>query len=226
MTTDPTFRPSDSTRFEAAIRSFDRENSLDPNLVMVEGLGYPRELLYAERLTAWVLKLCPDAPEEVRLAARCQHICRWMVPRGSYEMTRAGYLKWRNDLKQFHANKAGEILRQTGYPEEIVAKVQALNLKKNFPKDPVSRALEAKEKPQSIVLVQSPNATTPPPPPPPSLEDTIYERKAYFQLSFESMSVTGNSLPALYSFNFNSRTWPRKQPTTRSSTRCKSRGRR
>ena len=86
MTTDPTFRPSDSTRFEAAIRSFDRENSLDPKLEIVEGLGRPRELLYAERLTDWVLKLCPDAPEELRLAARCQHICRWMVPRGSHEM--------------------------------------------------------------------------------------------------------------------------------------------
>ena len=142
MTTDPTFRPSDSTRFEAAIRSFDRENSLDPKLEIVEGLGRPRELLYAERLTDWVLKLCPDAPEELRLAARCQHICRWMVPRASYEMTRSGYLKWRNDLKQFHADKAGEILRETGYPEEIVSKVQALNLKRNFPKDPASRVLE------------------------------------------------------------------------------------
>ncbi len=142
MTKDPTFRPNDSTRFEAAIRSFDRENSLDPNLEIVEGVGCPRELLYAQRLTERVLKLCPEAPEELRLAARCQHICRWMVPRGAYEMTRAGYLKWRNDLKQFHADKAGEILRQTGYPEEIVAKVQALNLKKNFPKDPASRVLE------------------------------------------------------------------------------------
>src|SRR6266568_3093205 len=66
----------------------------------------------------------------------------WFIPSGSYEMTRAGYLKWRNDLKQFHADKAGEILRETGYPEEIVAKVQALNLKKNFPEDPDSRVLE------------------------------------------------------------------------------------
>jgi Domain of unknown function (DUF4202) len=142
MTTDVTFRPNDSTRFEAAIRCFDRENSLDPSLEIVEGVGRPRELLYAERLTDWVLKLHPDASEELRLAARCQHICRWMVPRGSYEMTRAGYLKWRNDLKQFHADKAGEILRETGYPEEIVSKVRALNLKKNFPKDPDSRVLE------------------------------------------------------------------------------------
>ena len=57
-------------------------------------------------------------------------------------MDRAGYLRWRNDLKAFHARKAGEILRNVGYPEEIVVQVQDLNLKKNFPKDPDSRVLE------------------------------------------------------------------------------------
>ncbi len=135
-------RLSDARRFEAAVRRFDEENSRDPNLEIVEGIARPRELLYAQRLTDWVLKLCPDASEELRLAARSQHICRWTIARGSYEMTRAGYLKWRNDLKQFHAQKAGEILRQVGYPEETVANVQALNLKKNFPRDPQSRVLE------------------------------------------------------------------------------------
>src|SRR5207253_9480228 len=57
-------------------------------------------------------------------------------------LTRPGYLKWREDLKKFHAEKAGAILRAVGYPEETVAKVQALNLKKNFPQDPDSRLLE------------------------------------------------------------------------------------
>jgi len=135
-------RPSDRSRFEAAYRRFDAANSLDPNLEIVEGVARPRELVYAERLTQWVLNLCPDAPEELRLAARCQHICRWMIARSSYPMTRSGYLKWREDLKKFHAEKAGEILRAVGYPEATVAKVQTLNLKKNFPQDPDSRVLE------------------------------------------------------------------------------------
>ena len=133
---------SDTMRFEAARRRFDAANSLDPNLEIVEGVARPRELVYAERLTHWVVKLRPDASEELRLAARCQHLCRWMVPRGGYPMTRPGYLKWREDLKQFHAEKAGEILRAVGYPEETVAKVQTLNLKKQFPQDPDSRVLE------------------------------------------------------------------------------------
>ena len=135
-------RLSDTNRFEAAIRRFDAANSLDPNFEIVEGIARPRELVYAERLTHWALKLCPDASEELRLAARCQHICRWMVARSSYPMTRPGYLKWREDLKKFHAEKAGEILRTVGYAEQTVAKVQTLNLKKNFPHDPDSRVLE------------------------------------------------------------------------------------
>ena len=67
-------RLSDTSRFEAAIRRFDAANSLDPNLEIVEGIARPRELIYAERLTRWVLKLCPDASEALRLTARCQHI--------------------------------------------------------------------------------------------------------------------------------------------------------
>ena len=125
-------------RFAAAIRRFDAENSRDPN----QESGRPRELLHAERLTDWVLKLCPHASEPLRLAARCQHICRWESPRENYPMTRPGYLKWRADLKKFHAEKSGAILREVGYDEATVRRVQDLNLKKNFPADAECRVLE------------------------------------------------------------------------------------
>src|SRR5262249_11856397 len=104
------FRPSDPQRFEAAIRCFDEENGRDPNCISVGGLSRARELVYAEWLTDWVLRLCPTASEELRLAARSQHICRWTVPRESYPMTRAGYLQWREGLRKFHARKTAEIL--------------------------------------------------------------------------------------------------------------------
>jgi hypothetical protein len=133
-----TFQPRDASRFDAALRHFDAENARDPN----RDNGQPRELLYAQRLTDWVLRLCPEASEELRLAARCQHICRWEIPRGSYPMTRPGYLKWRADLKKFHAQKAGEILRAAGYDESVIRRVQDLNLKNNFPNDPEGRVLE------------------------------------------------------------------------------------
>jgi hypothetical protein len=129
---------SNSPKFEAALRRFDEENARDPN----QKIGQPRELLYAQRLTDWVLRLNPSPPEAVRLAARCQHLCRWQIPRADYPMTRPGYLKWRADLKKFHAQRAGEILREVGYDDETVRRVQDLNLKKNFPADPECRLLE------------------------------------------------------------------------------------
>ena len=137
-----TFQPANPSRFEIAIRRFDEENSRDPNTETVNGGARPRELVYAERLTAWVLKLCPNASEPLRLAARCQHLCRWLSPRDSHPMTRPGYLQWRAELKKFHAQKSGEILREVGYTDDVVERVQSLNLKKDFPRDPESCILE------------------------------------------------------------------------------------
>ena len=124
------------------MRRFDAENAQDPNFEVESGARHPRELLYARRLGDWVARLCPNASESLRLAARCQHIRRWEIPRQSYPMTRPGYLKWRSDLKAFHARKAGEILGDIGYSPDLVRRVQDLNLKKNFPNDPDCRVLE------------------------------------------------------------------------------------
>jgi hypothetical protein len=136
------FQPPDPGRFAAAIHRFDDENRHDPNVEVMDGSPQPRELVYARWLSDWVLKLHPEASEALRLAARCQHLCRWMIPRSSYPMTRPGYLQWREALKKFHAQKAGDILREAGYPEDVIRRVQELNLKKQFPQDPESRVLE------------------------------------------------------------------------------------
>lgn len=65
-----------------------------------------------------------------------------MIPRSSYEMTRSGYLRWRNDLKKFHAEKSAEILRDVGYADEMIERVQDLNLKKKLGQDPECQILE------------------------------------------------------------------------------------
>jgi hypothetical protein len=129
-------------RFSEAIRRFDEENGRDPNLIDVEGVTRPHELIYARRLTEWVLRLQPSASKPLLLAARSQHICRWLVPRSSYDMTRAGYLRWRNDLKQLHARKSAEILREVGYDETTIARVVELNLKKGLGRDQECQVLE------------------------------------------------------------------------------------
>lgn len=125
-----------------AIERFDAENSRDPNTEVEEGRAHPRELLYARRLSAWVARLCPAPSEALQLAAHAQHLCRWMIPRSRYEMTRPGYHRWRTELRQFHADRATEILRDLHSPEDLISRVQSLVLKQNFPADPESRVLE------------------------------------------------------------------------------------
>jgi hypothetical protein len=131
-----------SSKFEAAFRRFDEENARDPNTTPVNGQFVARELAYSQWLTDWVLKLRPNASEALQLAARCQHLCRWMIPRQSYPMTRAGYLHWREGLKKFHAEKSGEILRQAGYDDALIARVQSINLKKNLGADDEVQVIE------------------------------------------------------------------------------------
>jgi len=129
-------------RFKTALQKIDEENGKDPRKIQIGDESHPSELLYSQWVTDWVLRLCPEASEALLLAARSQHICRWMSPRDSYEMTRIGYLKWRADLKKFHAEKSGEILKESGYPDDLIARVQSLNLKLNLIEDPECQILE------------------------------------------------------------------------------------
>ena len=129
---------SDTDRFHAAIGKFDAANSHDPTFVG----GVPAELLYARRMTDWLNRLYPDADEILQLAARSQHIRRWMIPRSSYPMTRAGYHQWRTTLYTFHADAAAEILRQIGYDDAAVARVRSLLRKEKLKSDPQMQMLE------------------------------------------------------------------------------------
>lgn len=131
-----------SDRFAAAIDRFDDANRADPHRTTIDGVEYPDELLYAVRMTEWLGRLYPNASEALQLAARCQHIRRWTVPRSSYPMDRAGYHRWRTALAQFHANEAAKILREVGYDDATLARVQSLVRKENLKSDPETQALE------------------------------------------------------------------------------------
>ncbi len=131
-----------SALFETAIAAFDRANAEDPNKEIYQGKEYPKELLYGMRMNAWLEKLRPAAPEFLRLAARAQHLRRWEIPRAQYPMDRAGYLKWRTGLYDFHAEKAGSILAEAGYDEAVIQKVQALLRKQNLKTNPDMQLLE------------------------------------------------------------------------------------
>ncbi|MGH6630430.1 MAG: DUF4202 family protein, partial [Burkholderiales bacterium] len=95
-----------------AIMRFDAAHAEDPER---DAAGRPKELVYAERMSAWLEKLAPQASEPLRLAVRCQHIRRWAILRSDYPAGSAGYRKWRSDEAASHARLAAGILEQSGY---------------------------------------------------------------------------------------------------------------
>jgi len=127
---------------QAALARVDAANSQDPNTGAFEGKTYPRELLYGQRMTHWLAHLAPEASEPLQLAVRCQHLRRWEIPRDRYPMDRRGYHQWRTALYQFHAEKAGEILREVGYDETTIERVGQIIQKKNLSSDPETQWLE------------------------------------------------------------------------------------
>ncbi len=104
--------------------------------------GRPAELVYADRMETWISRLDPAAPPLLRLAARCQHLERWSVPRATFPLGKPGYLAWRRSLYVKQAARAKELLHQAGVPageaDELATWVAKTGLKTN----PGSQALE------------------------------------------------------------------------------------
>jgi hypothetical protein len=129
-------------RYTDAAARIDAANAEDPNQETVDGAPMPKELVYGRRMSDWLLRLEPNASKALRLAVRAQHIRRWTIPRSGYPMDRRGYLRWRTDLKNFHADYAGGILRDVGYAPEFVAAVQSLLRKEGLRENPEAQTLE------------------------------------------------------------------------------------
>lgn len=133
---------SENPRFRQAIALFDAANASDPNLEDEGGQLRPKELLYAERMSAMLRRFAPEASEAVQLAVRAQHIKRWTVPRNTYPMTPVGYKQWRTGLYQFHAETAGTLMREAGYDDATVAQVMKIVAKKGIKANPETQLME------------------------------------------------------------------------------------
>jgi hypothetical protein len=99
--------------YARARQSIDAAHGADPKRTAD---GRAAELAYADRMEAWVVKLVPTAAPILRLAARCQHLERWSVPRATFPEGKAGYLKWRQSLYKKQADRAKELLLAAGVP--------------------------------------------------------------------------------------------------------------
>jgi tRNAThr (cytosine32-N3)-methyltransferase len=104
--------------------------------------GRPAELVYADRMEAWVARAAETPTPLLRLAARCQHLERWSVPRDTFPMDRVGYLKWRQSLYKKQAERAQALLLQGGVPAAEAADVATWVSKSGMKTNLGTQALE------------------------------------------------------------------------------------
>ena len=104
--------------------------------------GRAAELVYAGRMEAWVTRLVPGASPILRLAARCQHLERWSVPRATFPEGKAGYLKWRQSLYKKQAARAQELLLAAGEPADEAGEAAIWVSKSSMKTNAGSQALE------------------------------------------------------------------------------------
>jgi hypothetical protein len=120
-------------RLENVLLAIDDFNRKDP---------HGKEFPYSDHLSRWVMELDPAPSEALRIAARGQHIGRWTIPRDAYPMDRGGYLRWREELKRFHAQTVGDLMAKEGYLAPEVEAVRQIILKKNFKANPDAQTIE------------------------------------------------------------------------------------
>lgn len=130
------------TRSDIAIQLIDQINAEDPITETWKGKAFPKELLYSHRMTKKLLEFAPDASEELKIAARAQHIARWKIQRSEYPMDRVGYLTWREELKKMHADLTGKILEEAAFEEIFISRVKFLIRKKQLKSDFETQILE------------------------------------------------------------------------------------
>lgn len=127
-----------SDRLSSAFAAIDAANAADPTLEN----GQPAALLYGLRMTAEVAPLFPDASDILKIAARGQHIERWLLPRTDYPDGLPGYLDWRREQARRHAARVGQIMLDARYDQADADRVGVLLRKEGIKRDADVQALE------------------------------------------------------------------------------------
>jgi hypothetical protein len=104
--------------------------------------GRPAELAYADNMERWVGRIVPAADPLLLLAARCQHLERWSVPRASFPLGKPGYLAWRRSLYGQQAERARQLLLEAGVPTGSAAEVATWVSKSGLKVNAGTQALE------------------------------------------------------------------------------------
>jgi hypothetical protein len=122
-----------SARLQAVLAAIDAANGADPA---------GEALLYGERMTQELAHLVPQASEALQIAARGQHVERWLLPRGDYPAGKEGYLAWRREQGRRHGERVAAMMRDAGYDPASQDRVAAMLRKEGIKRDAEVQDLE------------------------------------------------------------------------------------
>ncbi|MFN3937678.1 MAG: DUF4202 domain-containing protein [Gemmobacter sp.] len=126
------------SRLAAVLAAIDAANAADPG----QEDGRPAALVYGLRMSAELARLVPEASEVLRIAARGQHVERWLLPRSAVPEGRQGYHAWRREQGRRHADRVAGMMAAAGYPAADCARVGMLLRKEGLKRDAEVQALE------------------------------------------------------------------------------------
>ena len=120
-------------RLHRALALIDAANAADPK---------GEALVYGQRMTDELARLFPGASKVLQVAARGQHVERWLLPRSDFPEGKSGYHDWRREQGRRHAARVAGIMAEAGFPPEDCDRVGVLLRKEGIKRDPEVQALE------------------------------------------------------------------------------------
>ena len=110
------------SKLQTALAAIDAANGADPHAEN----GQPAALLYGLRMTAELSRLFPSAAEPLQIAARGQHVERWLLSRKDYPDGKNGYLAWRREQGRRHAERVAGIMAEAVYDDDDIAAAERM----------------------------------------------------------------------------------------------------
>ena len=112
------------TQYINAVNRINAIHNEDISSETTEGKEVKAELLYSERMLSVLKLVAPDSSHELKLAALCQHMSRWSIPRATFPMDKKGYYQWRAAIMDHQLEVTTRALAESGIDEQSIAVVK------------------------------------------------------------------------------------------------------
>jgi hypothetical protein len=97
---------------------------------------------YGVRMTSELARLVPGASEDLQIAARGQHVERWLLPRADFPAGKEGYLAWRREQARRHGARVAGMMAEAGFDTAAQNRVAGMLRKEGLKRDAEVQDLE------------------------------------------------------------------------------------